>query len=106
MKIGGTNVIDFARVSRIPKFVVNVKEGDSKRKISLTLLENNVPVNLNNYTVVVACKKSDGNDVFNAVTKTNAVNPLKSQSPLKQPSLQSEYILLPFYLSVFFLSIQ
>ena len=43
MKIGGTNVIDFARVSSIPKFVINVKAGDSKRKISLALLENNIP---------------------------------------------------------------
>lgn len=74
MIVGGNYTIDFAKVSNIPKFAVGVKVGDSKRKISLTLLENNMPINLNYYNVVVACKKSDGNDIFNTVIKTDAVN--------------------------------
>ncbi len=68
MKIGGVNTIDFARVSKIPKFSVNVKSGDSKRVIPLVLLENNIAINLNEYTVTVAAVKSDGNNVFNDVT--------------------------------------
>lgn len=74
MIVGGNYTIDFAKVSNIPKFAINVKVGDSKRKISLTLLENNTAINLNNYTVVVACKKSDGNDIFNDVSIVDAVN--------------------------------
>lgn len=74
MIVGGNYTIDFAKVSNIPKFAVGVKAGDSKRKISLTLLENNVPINLNYYNVVVACKKSDGNDILNTVNKIDAVN--------------------------------
>lgn len=74
MKIGGTNTIDFARVSKFPKFVIDVKSRDRKRAISLILLENNTPINLNNYTVTVAAKKSDGNDIFNDVTVVDAKN--------------------------------
>lgn len=59
--------IDFTRVSEIPKFSVSVKKGDSKRTISLILLENNKIINLNDYTVTVAAKKSDGTDIFNDV---------------------------------------
>lgn len=73
MKIGGVNTIDFARVSRIPKFRVNVKSGDSKRVISLVLLENNIPINLNNYTVAVAAVKSDGSNIFNDVKIVDAL---------------------------------
>ncbi|WP_277232460.1 BppU family phage baseplate upper protein, partial [Romboutsia timonensis] len=74
MKIGGTNTIDFARVSKLPKFVIDVKSRDRKRVVSLILLENNTPINLNNYTVTVAAKKSDGNDIFNDVTVVDAKN--------------------------------
>lgn len=74
MIVGGNYTIDFAKVSNIPKFTVSVKAGDSKRKISLTLLENNVVINLNNYTVVVACKKSDGTDIFNDVNIVDSIN--------------------------------
>lgn len=74
MQIGGMYTIDFAKVSKIPKFNVNIKTGDIKRVIKLILLKNNVVLNLNNYTIVVAAKKSDGTDIFNDVKKINAIN--------------------------------
>lgn len=74
MKIGRTNTIDFTIVHKIPKFSITVKQGDSKRVMQLILLENNVPINLDNYTVTVASKKSDGNDIFNDVKIVDANN--------------------------------
>lgn len=67
MQIGGMYTIDFAKVSKIPRFSVNIKNGDSKRTIKLVLLKNNEVLNLNNYMVVVAAKKADGKDIFNDV---------------------------------------
>lgn len=67
MQIGGMYTIDFAKVSKIPKFEVTIKNGDSKRTIKLILLKNSEVLNLNNYTVVVAAKKIDGKDIFNDV---------------------------------------
>lgn len=67
MQIGGVYTIDFAKVSKIPRFSVNIKNGDSKRTIKLILLKNNEVLNLNNYTVVVAAKKADRKDIFNDV---------------------------------------
>ena len=74
MKIGITNTIDFAKVSSIPIFDVNVKTCDRKRVVSMVLLENNKAIDLTKYTVAVAGKKSDGNDIFNTVTKVDAEN--------------------------------
>lgn len=71
MQIGGVYTIDFAKVSKIPKFNVNVKTGDSKRTIKLILLKNNEVLNLKNYTIVVSAKKSDKNDIFNNVKKVD-----------------------------------
>ncbi len=68
MKIGPMNTIDFARVTKIPKFKINVKQGDSKRTIQLRLLTNGETLNLENYTVTVAAVKDDGTDIFNDVT--------------------------------------
>lgn len=67
MQIGGMYTIDFARVSKIPKFEVTIKNGDIKRTIKLILLKNSEVLNLNNYTVVVAAKKTDGKDIFNDI---------------------------------------
>lgn len=72
MQIGGMYTIDFARVSKIPKFEVTIKNGDSKRTIKLILLKNSEVLNLNNYTVVVAAKKIDGKDIFNTVRTIDA----------------------------------
>lgn len=72
MQIGGLYTIDFAKVSKIPKFEVAIKNGDSKRTIGLILLESSKAINLNNYTVVVAAKKSDSKDIFNDVKIINA----------------------------------
>lgn len=72
MQIGGTNIIDFAKISDIPKFTTKIKNGDRKRTIKLILLKNSEVLNLNNYTVVVAAKKSDMNDIFNAVKIVDA----------------------------------
>lgn len=72
MQIGGMYTIDFAKVSKIPKFEVTIKSGDSKRTIKLILLKNSEVLNLNNYTVVVAAKKSDGTDIFNNVKTIDA----------------------------------
>lgn len=73
MKIGGMYTIDFTRVSKIPKFEINIKNGDSKRTIKLILLEMGVAINLNNYTVTVAAKKSDGTNIFNHVKIIDAL---------------------------------
>lgn len=72
MQIGGMYTIDFARVSKIPKFEVTIKNGDSKRTIKLILLKNSEVLNLNDYTVVVAAKKIDGKDIFNDVKTIDA----------------------------------
>lgn len=76
MQIGGIYTIDFAKVSKMPKFNVNIKNGDDKRTIKLILLKNNEVLNLKNYTVVVAAKKSDGTDIFNDVKIIDAANGL------------------------------
>lgn len=73
MIIGGMYTIDFTRVSKIPKFEINIKNGDSKRIIRLILLETGVAINLNNYTVTVAAKKSDGTNIFNHVEIIDAL---------------------------------
>lgn len=86
MRIGGMYTIDFTRVSKIPKFNVSVKTGDSKRTISLILLENNKIINLNDYTVTVAAKKSDGNDIFNDVSIVDAENGICEVEVTKQMS--------------------
>lgn len=72
MQIGGMYTIDFARVSKIPKFEVTIKNGDSKRTIKLILLKNSEVLNLNNYTIVVAAKKIDDKDIFNDVKTIDA----------------------------------
>ncbi|MDK0695975.1 BppU family phage baseplate upper protein [Clostridium perfringens] len=74
MQIGGTYIIDFARISEIPKFYTKIKTGDRRRTIKLILLKNNEVLNLNDYTVTVAAKKSDGSDIFNNVNIVNAPN--------------------------------
>ena len=74
MRIGGMYTIDFTRVSKIPKFSVTIKKGDSKRTIELILLQNSQAINLDDYTVTVAAKKSDGNDIFNDVKIIDAEN--------------------------------
>lgn len=73
MQIGGVYTIDFAKISKIPRFSVNIKTRDSKRTIKLILLKNNEVLNLNNYTVVVAAKKADRKDIFNDVKIIDAL---------------------------------
>lgn len=67
MQIGGLYTIDFAKVSKIPKFTVNIKNGDIKRTIKFVLLKNNKVLNLSNYNIVIAAKKEDNNHIFNNV---------------------------------------
>ena len=63
MKVGKIYNIDFAKVSKIPRFKVTLKTGDSKRILNLRLLENNTPINLNLFRVTVAAKKKDGGNI-------------------------------------------
>lgn len=76
MKVGKIYNIDFAKVTKIPRFKVTLKTGDSKRILNLRLLENNTPINLNLFRVTVAAKKKDGGNIFNAVTITDPLNGL------------------------------
>ncbi|MGM9536560.1 MAG: hypothetical protein ACI3VR_14945, partial [Intestinibacter sp.] len=74
MQIGREFKIDFSKVSEQEEFSITVKTLDRKRYLDLFLVNNNEIINLNNYSVTVRAKKTDGTEIFNDVIKTSPEN--------------------------------